>query len=122
MFGTVANPVRMMMQEHDGAGDALRSLRSITNDYALPEDACISYRTLFGALEGFEADLHQHIHLKITSSSHVQSPWKPRGNAADEQGSAVERRCWVNYPAVFLFVETDSETGKRQFAHISCPL
>jgi regulator of cell morphogenesis and NO signaling len=64
MFGTVANPVRMMMQEHDGAGDALRSLRSITNDYALPEDACISYRTLFGALEGFEADLHQHIHLE----------------------------------------------------------
>ena len=26
MFGTVVNPVRMMMQEHDGAGDALRSL------------------------------------------------------------------------------------------------
>ena len=64
MFGTVANPVRMMMQEHDGAGDALRSLRSITHDYGLPEDACISYRTLFGALEGFEADLHQHIHLE----------------------------------------------------------
>ena len=64
MFGTVANPVRMMMQEHDGAGDALRSLRAITSDYALPEDACISYRTLYGALEGFEADLHQHIHLE----------------------------------------------------------
>ena len=33
MFGTVVNPVRMMMQEHDGAGDALRSLRAVTNDY-----------------------------------------------------------------------------------------
>jgi len=64
MFGTVANPVRMMMQEHDGAGDALRSLRALTGNYALPEDACISYRTLYGALEGFEADLHQHIHLE----------------------------------------------------------
>ena len=64
MFGTVVNPVRMMMQEHDGAGDVLRSLRAVTNDYALPEDACISYRTLYQALEGFEADLHQHIHLE----------------------------------------------------------
>jgi regulator of cell morphogenesis and NO signaling len=64
MFGTVVNPVRMMMQEHDGAGDALRRLRAVTKDYALPEDACISYRTLYEALVGFEADLHQHIHLE----------------------------------------------------------
>lgn len=64
MFGTVANPVRMMMQEHDGAGDALRSLRAITSDYKVPEDACISYRTLYQAIQGFEADLHQHIHLE----------------------------------------------------------
>ena len=64
MFGTVMNPVRMMMQEHDGAGEALRSLRSVTNDYKLPEDACISYRTLYEALQGFESDLHQHIHLE----------------------------------------------------------
>ncbi|MGB8769757.1 MAG: iron-sulfur cluster repair di-iron protein [Candidatus Korobacteraceae bacterium] len=64
MFGTVVNPVRMMMQEHDGAGEALRNLRTITKEYSLPEDACISYRTLYDALKGFEADLHQHIHLE----------------------------------------------------------
>jgi regulator of cell morphogenesis and NO signaling len=64
MFGTVVNPVRMMMQEHDGAGNALRSLRSVTNNYTVPQDACISYRTLYDALRGFEADLHQHIHLE----------------------------------------------------------
>jgi regulator of cell morphogenesis and NO signaling len=64
MFGTVLNPIRMMMQEHDGAGDILRSLRSVTNGYTVPDDACISYRTLFDALRGFEADLHQHIHLE----------------------------------------------------------
>ena len=64
VFGTVANPVRMMMQEHDGAGDALRSLRPVTSDYTVPEDACISYRTLYEALDGYEADLHQHIHLE----------------------------------------------------------
>jgi regulator of cell morphogenesis and NO signaling len=64
MFGTVVNPVRMMMQEHDGAGEALRALRSVTADYKVPEDVCISYRTLYQALQDFEADLHQHIHLE----------------------------------------------------------
>lgn len=64
MFGTVMNPVRMMMREHDGAGDALRSLRAVTSDYKLPEDACVSYRTLYQALQDFEKDLHQHIHLE----------------------------------------------------------
>ena len=63
-FGTVVNPVRMMMREHDGAGEALRSLRSVTSDYTLPPDACISYRTLYQALQDFESDLHQHIHLE----------------------------------------------------------
>ena len=64
MFGTVMNPIRMMMQEHDGAGDALWSLRSTTGDYSVPEDACISYQTLYQALQDFEKDLHQHIHLE----------------------------------------------------------
>ena len=64
MFGNVMNPVRMMMQEHDGAGDVLKKLRAITNDYEAPSDACISYVTLYDALKAFEADLHQHIHLE----------------------------------------------------------
>ena len=51
-------------QEHDGAGDALRALRKVTSDYKVPDDACISYRTLYDALEEFEKDLHQHIHLE----------------------------------------------------------
>jgi regulator of cell morphogenesis and NO signaling len=63
-FGTVQNPVRMMMQEHDGAGEALRQIRAASSNFTAPDDACISYRTLYQALEGFEADLHQHIHLE----------------------------------------------------------
>ena len=30
----------------------------------MPDDACISYRTLYDALQEFEKDLHQHIHLE----------------------------------------------------------
>ena len=63
-FGTVNNPIRMMMMEHDTAGDILRKLRAVTSDYQVPSDGCISYQTLYQALEGFEKDLHQHIHLE----------------------------------------------------------
>lgn len=63
-FGTVQNPIRMMMNEHDTAGEILRELRAVTSDYNVPSDACISYQTLYRALEGFEQDLHQHIHLE----------------------------------------------------------
>jgi regulator of cell morphogenesis and NO signaling len=63
-FGTVNNPIRMMIKEHDTAGQILRELRVLTSDYKVPDDACISYRTLYQALEEFEKDLHQHIHLE----------------------------------------------------------
>ena len=63
-FGTVNNPIRMMMREHDTAGEILRELRAVTSDYKVPADACISFQTLYQALENFEKDLHQHIHLE----------------------------------------------------------
>ena len=63
-FGTVNNPVRMMMLEHDNAGEILRELRTLSRGYAAPDDACISYQTFYEALEAFEQDLHQHIHLE----------------------------------------------------------
>jgi regulator of cell morphogenesis and NO signaling len=63
-FGTVRNPVRMMMTEHDTAGDLLQKLRGITKGYTTPPDGCISFQTLYQALTAFEADLHQHIHLE----------------------------------------------------------
>ncbi len=64
MFGTVQNPVRMMMFEHDSAGEALRELRNASSEYTVPPDGCITYRTFYAALAAFEVDLHQHIHLE----------------------------------------------------------
>lgn len=64
-FGVeVRNPVRMMMQGHDEAGQALRELREASSNYRVPSDGCISFCTLYQALEDFEKDLHQHIHLE----------------------------------------------------------
>ena len=63
-FGSVQNPVSMMMHEHDSAGEALRAMREASGGYAAPPDACISYQTLYKILAAFETDLHQHIHLE----------------------------------------------------------
>ena len=63
-FGTVRNPVRMMSLEHDTAGELLRAIRMESANYAVPNDACASYRTLYQALRDFEKDLHQHIFLE----------------------------------------------------------
>jgi regulator of cell morphogenesis and NO signaling len=63
-FGTVKHPVGVMMNEHDTAGDLLKAMRRVTNDYSLPEGACPSYAALYTRLEAFERDLHQHIHLE----------------------------------------------------------
>ena len=63
-FGTVNNPVRMMMREHETVGDILRELRQTSSNYTVPPDGCISYKTLYEALDAFEKDLHQHIHLE----------------------------------------------------------
>jgi len=63
-FGTMAKPVAMMEHEHDSAGTALRTIRKASSDFVAPADACVSYETLYKALEAFEADLHQHIHLE----------------------------------------------------------
>jgi len=64
MFGTVKNPIRMMKMEHDTAGEILRDIRTLSSDFAVPADACISFQTLYEAIEGLEQDLHQHIHLE----------------------------------------------------------
>lgn len=63
-FGTIENPVRMMLKEHDSAGDILRKMREVSTNYELPENACPSFTALFTRLEEFEKDLHQHIHLE----------------------------------------------------------
>lgn len=63
-FGTVSNPIAMMMHEHDNEGQRFREIAALTNDYTPPADACTTYRVTFAMLREFEADLHKHIHLE----------------------------------------------------------
>ena len=59
---SVADPIRVMVREHDRAGELLARLRTLTNGFAPPADACASYRALYVALEELEADTHLHVH------------------------------------------------------------
>lgn len=56
--------VQEMHQDHDHTGMDIQYLRTITDNYTLPEDACNSYHFLFEKLQEFENDLLQHIHLE----------------------------------------------------------
>ena len=63
-FGTISNPVRALMFEHDRVGELLEELRSATGGYVAPADGCASYQSLYARLEHLEADTHRHVHLE----------------------------------------------------------
>jgi regulator of cell morphogenesis and NO signaling len=63
-FGTVQNPIKMMMHEHDIEGARFRTISELTNNYTVPEDGCTTYKVTLQMLEAFENDLHKHIHLE----------------------------------------------------------
>lgn len=50
--------------DHSEVGDTLREMRELTNDYALPPEACRTYQLTFQKLIALEADMFQHIHLE----------------------------------------------------------
>jgi len=63
-FGTVKNPVNVLEHEHENAGEILGLLKTLSNNYSTPEDACTTYKVLYSELNEFESDLHTHIHLE----------------------------------------------------------
>lgn len=63
-FGTVQNPVEMMMQEHSTEGDRFSRIDQLSDHYTPPADGCNTYKVTFALLREFEQDLHLHIHLE----------------------------------------------------------
>lgn len=56
--------VEALEEEHDKAGALMAEIEELTSGFNPPEDACASYRVLFESLEGFQQDLHKHVHLE----------------------------------------------------------
>lgn len=51
-------------EEHEVAGDLLKRMRTVTNGYELPVNACGSYRVMYDRLAEIESDTFEHIHLE----------------------------------------------------------
>lgn len=63
-FGTVGNPIAVMMREHDHAGDALSKIREITRSFDPPAYACPNFKGVYMSLQELEEDLKEHIRLE----------------------------------------------------------
>src|SRR5699024_1422668 len=50
--------------DHQEAGDLLKQIRIITEDFEPPEDACNTYRITYARLKELEPDTFQHVHLE----------------------------------------------------------
>ena len=63
-FRTVAQPIRMMMLEHDAADRIIEEFRRLTGEFEPPEWACGTHLAFYSGLRAFEADFRQHVHLE----------------------------------------------------------
>jgi regulator of cell morphogenesis and NO signaling len=63
-FGSVRNPIRMMLAEHDTALAILADLRGVTRDYTPPSGASEHFGPLYDGLRELESDLKRHIGLE----------------------------------------------------------
>ncbi len=50
--------------EHTNAGDILKELRTITNDFTMPEGGCETFELTYQKFHEMESDIFQHIHLE----------------------------------------------------------
>ena len=62
--GSIANPIRVMTQEHENEGERYLYIQRLTHDFQVPEDACASYRLMLEELAEFMNALFEHIHIE----------------------------------------------------------
>lgn len=63
-FRSVAQPISMMVQEHDSTEGIVAQIRQLTNGFEPPSWACPRNAAFHASLAAFEKDLRQHVHLE----------------------------------------------------------
>ena len=91
---SVRRPISCMVHDHDDAGAALARMRSLTDNYAAPPGACVTYRSLLGLLEELERDTHIHIHKEnnILFPAGVRAEDRGANRASESAGSEAPQR------------------------------
>lgn len=63
-FHSIRMPVERMELDHESAAASMERIRSLSDNYSIPDDACMSYRVCYARLKEFEEDLYAHVHLE----------------------------------------------------------
>jgi regulator of cell morphogenesis and NO signaling len=61
---TIQAPLGAMEHEHVIAGDLVKQIRKLSNNYTPPDFACPTFRITYKKLQEFDNDLMKHIHLE----------------------------------------------------------
>jgi regulator of cell morphogenesis and NO signaling len=61
---TIRVSLLKLYREHEEIGDAVHTIRHLSNDYAIPDDVCNTFMLTYQKLKEFEDDLHKHVHLE----------------------------------------------------------
>jgi regulator of cell morphogenesis and NO signaling len=56
--------LQKLVEDHEEAGEMMAQISDLSNHFTPPADACTTYRILYQNLEGFEQNLHKHVHLE----------------------------------------------------------
>jgi len=62
--GSIQTLVNEMEADHEEAGDIMYQIRTATNNYTPPQDACTTFKVTLAELKEFEEDLHKHVHIE----------------------------------------------------------
>jgi regulator of cell morphogenesis and NO signaling len=64
LISTIQAPIGAMEHEHVIAGDLVKEIRTLSNNYTPPDFACPTFRITYKKLQAFDNDLMRHIHLE----------------------------------------------------------
>jgi regulator of cell morphogenesis and NO signaling len=57
-------PTSMLREDHSGQGELLEQIGALTDDFAVPEGGCTTWRALYARAAEFKHDLVEHIHIE----------------------------------------------------------
>jgi regulator of cell morphogenesis and NO signaling len=66
VFGSVRDPIDVLMVEHEGIKAALEKIRVSGGSYVVPPEGSASWKALARGLNAFEQDLYRHVQIEDT--------------------------------------------------------
>lgn len=64
LLNKIVDEIENTEDEHDKAGDILKELRKVTNQYEVPSTGCATFELTYKKLQEIESDTFHHIHLE----------------------------------------------------------